>query len=164
MISKKMQTALNKQINAELYSSYLYLSMAAWAHSQNLSGTAAWMEVQAKEENAHGMKLYGQLLERGGAVTLEAIAKPPAAWKSALQLFTVVAEHEAHVTSLINGLMDVAIAEKDYASVEFLNWFVKEQVEEEANAALIVAKLEMVGDSKSGLLMLDGKIGKRGQS
>ena len=75
-----------------------------------------------------------------------------------------MAEHEAHVTSLINGLMDVAIAEKDYASVEFLNWFVKEQVEEEANAALIVAKLEMVGDSKSGLLMLDGKIGKRGQS
>ena len=164
MISKKMQTALNKQINAELYSSYLYLSMAAWAHSQNLSGIGAWMNVQATEENAHAMKFYGQLLERGGAVTLDAIAKPPASWKSALLLFKAVAEHEAHVTSLIHGLMDMAVAEKDYASIEFLSWFVKEQVEEEANAALIVAKLDMVGDSKSGLLMLDGKIGKRGQS
>ena len=163
MISKKMQAALNKQINAELYSSYLYLSMAAWAHSQNLTGIAAWMDVQAKEENSHAMKLYGYILERGGAVTLDAIAKPPAAWNSALALFKAVAEHEAHVTSLVNGLMGQAVAEKDYASVEFLNWFVKEQVEEEANVALIVAKLGMVGDSKSGLLMLDGKIGKRGQ-
>ncbi len=161
MISRKMLAAMNKQVNAELYSSYLYLSMAAWAHSQNLSGIAGWMEVQAKEEHAHGMKFYGHILERGGTVTLEAIAKPPAAWKSALALFRNVAEHEAHVTSLINGLMDTAVAGKDYAAVEFLNWFVKEQVEEEANAALIVAKLEMVGDSKSGLLMLDGKIGKR---
>ena len=164
MISKKMQAALNKQINAELYSSYLYLSMAAWAQGKNLAGIASWMEIQAKEEYGHGMKFYGHIQERGGAVTLEAIAKPTASWKSALELFKAVAVHEAHVTSLIHGLMDLAVAEKDYASAEFLNWFVKEQVEEEANAALIVAKLEMVGDSKSGLLMLDGTIGKRGQS
>lgn len=163
MISKSMQTAMNKQINAELYSSYLYLSMAAWAHGQNLSGIASWMEVQAKEENSHAMKFYGHILERGGTVALDAIAKPPTSWKSALALFKAVAEHEAHVTSLINGLMDQAVAAKDYASVEFLSWFVKEQVEEEANAALAVAKLAMVGDSKSGLLMLDGKLGKRGQ-
>lgn len=162
MISDKMLKAINKQINAELYSSYLYLAMAAWFRAQTLDGFAKWLEVQVKEENSHAMKFYAHVFDRGGAVQLEAIEKPQTKWASPLAVFKAVAEHEAKVTALINGLVAKASEEKDYASLEFLQWFVKEQVEEEANAAQIVARLGMAGESKGALLMLDHQLGKRG--
>ncbi|MFA4943579.1 MAG: ferritin [Lentisphaeria bacterium] len=164
MITPKMAQAINKQINAELASAYLYLAMAAWFKSQNLDGAAKWLEIQAQEEQGHAMKFFHFLGDRGGVVELAALAKPAAKWKSALDAFKVVAAHEAMVTGLINGLMELAVAEKDYAAQEQLQWFVKEQVEEEASAGAIVARLAMVGESKSGLLMMDYKLAKRGQS
>jgi ferritin len=156
-----MEDAINKQINAELYSSYLYLSMAAWFESVNLPGFAKWMEVQAKEEHSHAMKFYKHVNERLGRVKLAAIDAPPTQWNSPLAAFQAVAAHEAKVTSLINALVDRAAKEKDYASNAMLQWFVTEQVEEEANADEIVAKLKMAGDSKGSLLVLDHHLGKR---
>jgi len=162
MISAKMTKAINQQINAELYSSYLYLSMSAWAQSQNLAGFAKWLDLQAKEENSHAMKFLHYLFEQGANVTLEAIAKPTAKWANARVMFKNVLEHERKVTALIHGLAGLAAAEHDFATGNLLQWFVNEQVEEEANAGLIVAKMEMLGDSKTGLLMIDKELGKRG--
>jgi ferritin len=161
-ISKRMEDAINKQINAELYSSYLYLSMAGQFESQNLKGLAHWLQVQSGEENTHAMKFYKYLNERGGTVALSEIAKPKGKWKSALEAFEDTLAHEQKVTDMIYRLVDTATAEKDYATRYFLQWFVDEQVEEEANATEIVQKLKMVGDSKTGLLMLDRHLGKRG--
>lgn len=163
MLSKKMEDALNQQINAELYSSYLYLSMAAHFHSVNLPGIANWMEVQAKEENGHGMKLYGYVHDRLGRVALKAIAAPETEWASPLAAFQAVAEHEQKVTGMINKLVEQARDEKDYATDSMLTWFVSEQVEEEASADAIVQQLKMIKDSGSGLLMLDKALAKRGK-
>jgi len=161
MLSPKIQDAMNKQLNAELYSAYLYLSMAAYFENANLHGMAQWMKVQAQEEAAHAAKFFKQICERGWRVTLTSIAAPPTEWKSPLELFAGVYKHECHVTGLIHGLVDLAAAEKDHASSPFLQWFVSEQVEEEANAAEIVHHLKMIGDSKNGLLMLDHRLGER---
>ncbi|MFA5205560.1 MAG: ferritin [Lentisphaeria bacterium] len=162
MISAKMTKAINQQINAELYSSYLYLAMSAWAQSQNLAGFAKWLDFQAKEENSHAMKFLHYLFDQGANVTLEAIAKPTAKWANARGMFKNVLEHERKVTALIHGLAELAAAEHDFATGNLLQWFVNEQIEEEANAGLIVAKMEMLGDSKTGLLMIDKELGKRG--
>jgi ferritin len=161
MISKKMETALNKQINAEFYSSYLYLSMAADFEAKNLPGFANWMKVQAQEEWGHGMRIYQYINEQQGRVTLEAIEAPQKEWASALEMFEAANKHEQHVTSLIHDLVTVATGEKDYASQIFLQWFVNEQVEEEASASAIVARLKMIGDSPQGLLILDHELGER---
>jgi ferritin len=161
MLSPKIQDAMNKQLNAELYSAYLYLSMAAYFENANLRGMAQWMKVQAQEEAGHAAKFFKQICERGGRVTLTSIAAPPTEWKSPLALFAEVYKHECNVTGLIHGLVDLAAAEKDHASGPFLQWFVSEQVEEEANAAEIVHHLKMIGDSNSGLLMLDHRLGER---
>ncbi len=161
-LSKKIEEAINKQINAELYSAYLYLAMAAYFESLNLSGFATWMKLQAKEEQEHAMKFYHYLVERGGRVLLDTIQKPQSEWKSPLDAFEAVLSHEQHVSSLIYNLVDVAKAEKDYATEVMLQWFVSEQVEEEANAASIVERLKMVKDSTNGLLMVDKTLGKRG--
>jgi ferritin len=161
MLSPKIQDAMNKQLNAELYSAYLYLSMAAYFENANLRGMAQWMKVQAQEEAGHAAKFFKQICERGGRVTLTSITAPPTEWKSPLALFEEVYKHECHVTGLIHGLVDLAAAEKDHASSPFLQWFVSEQVEEEANAAEIVHHLKMIGDSKNGLLMLDHRLGER---
>jgi len=161
MISEKMQDALNGQINAELYSAYLYLSMSAYFESANLPGFAAWMTVQAQEEVAHAMKLYGFVNERSGRVTLAAIDAPPADWPSALSAFQDAYAHEQKVTALIDGLVDLAASEKDTATGVFLQWFVSEQVEEEASALAVVEKLKMVGDAPSPLFMLDKAMGQR---
>jgi ferritin len=161
VIGKKMQDALNEQINAELYSSYLYQSMAAHFAAGNLKGFAHWMDLQAKEEQTHARKMYEFLLDRGGRVTLKAIAAPPAEWKAALQVFEETYAHEQKVSGLIHKLVELARGENDHAAEIFLSWFVSEQVEEEANASEIVEKLKMVKDHSQGLLMMDAHLGQR---
>ncbi|MBN1488951.1 MAG: ferritin [Phycisphaerae bacterium] len=161
MVSKKIEEALNQQLNAELYSSYLYLSMAAQFEADNLSGMAHWMAAQAKEEWEHGMKFYSFLHDRGGRVVLKQIDTPPVEWSRPLAAFEEAYKHEQLVTSKINALMDLAIKESDYATKEFLGWFVSEQVEEEANVSKIVERLKLLGDSKNGLFMMDHELAKR---
>lgn len=161
MISKKMQDALNGQLNAELYSSYLYLSMGAYFESTNLKGFANWMRVQAQEELMHAMKFYDYVNERGGIVTLGKIEGPPAGWKSPLDVFTYTYKHEQKVTKLINDLVSLAISENDYATNSFLQWFIDEQVEEESSASDIVQKLKIIGDDGGSLYMMDQELSKR---
>ena len=161
MLSEKMNNELNKQINAELFSSYLYLSMSGWFESQGLGGFANWMRVQAKEENFHAEKIYDYVYERGGRVILEAIEKPEWQWDSPLHIFEEALKHEEMITGMINDLVDVAIATKDHASNNFLQWFVAEQVEEEANAGSVVDRLKLIQENSSGLFALDMEMGKR---
>jgi len=160
MINKKVQDAINEQINAELYSSYLYLSMSAKFEDMSLGGFANWMTIQAQEELFHGMKLYDYVNERGGRVHLKGIDEPPSEWKTPLAVFKEVYKHEQKVTSLINKLVDLSIKEKDHATTNFLQWFVKEQVEEEASADSILQKLKLVGGG-DGLFMMDKELGQR---
>jgi len=162
MLSKKMQDALNEQINAELYSSYLYEAMAYCFDSIHLPGMAAWMHAQAGEEKSHAAKLAEFVSDRGGRVLLAAIAAPPTDWDSPLAAFKAAYEHEQKVTGMIGKLVEQAAAEKDHAAGVLLSWFVNEQVEEEATAEQIVAQLEMIGESKNGLFMMDYRLGKRG--
>jgi len=160
MLSDKLQDAFNGQLNAEYYSSYLYLSMAAYFESKNLRGLAHWMGVQAKEELGHAMKLYGHIHDRRGRVTLAAIDAPPTDWKSPLAAFEDAFKHEQKVTAMIADLVRKAAADKDDAAGIFLQWFVTEQVEEEKQTDEIVHVLKMVGDSAQ-ILMLDAHLGKR---
>lgn len=161
MIKKKMQETLNKQSNRELYSSYLYLSMSAYFESINLKGFANWMMVQAQEELVHAMKFYDYVVERGGRVILDAIEAPPSEWASPMKVFEYTYKHEQKVTGLINNLVNLAVAEKDHATNSFLQWFVTEQVEEEASADEVVQKLKLAGDEGSGLFMLDRELAQR---
>jgi len=161
MLSTKMQEALNAQINAEYYSSYLYLSMAAHCQAINLEGFAAWLRIQADEEMIHAMKLYDFVLERNGRVTLTAIEAPPTEWATPLAVFEATYAHELEVTRRINKLVDLAIAESDHATNTFLQWFVNEQVEEEASADAVVQKLKLLAGAPGGLFMLDQELGQR---
>ena len=161
MISKKIEQALNDQINSELYSSYLYLAMAAYFDSENWRGFASWMKVQSQEELVHAMKIYGFVNERGGRVTLKAIDVPPAAWKSPMAAFQAAYKHEQLVTSRINNLVELATKEKDNATNVFLNWFVSEQVEEEASVDVVVKNLEMAKDMVCAIAMIDQQLGQR---
>lgn len=161
MIGKKMEKALNDQVNAELYSAYLYLSMEAYFKSLNMNGFANWMRVQTQEEVTHATMMYDFINERGGRVTLKAIDGPPTKWDSPLAVFKNVYEHEQKVTGLINNLVDLAIKEKDHATNAFLQWFVNEQVEEEASADAIVQQLKMMKDAPGGIFMLDKELGQR---
>lgn len=161
MVGDKMHDALNKQVNAELYSAYLYLAMSAYFESINLNGFANWMRVQAQEEQTHAMKIYDYLHDTNGRVTLTTIAAPPSQWSSPLDAFEHVLKHEQKVTGLINGLVDLAIAEKEHATNNFLQWFVAEQVEEESSADAIVQKLKLVGDARGAIFMLDKELGAR---
>lgn len=161
MIGKEMEEALNDQINAELYSAYLYLSMAAYFESQNLSGLASWMRVQTQEETAHAMKIYDFINERGGRVVLKAIDQPPREWKSPLAAFKAAYEHEQLVTGRINDLVDLAIKEKDHATNAFLQWFVNEQVEEETSVDSVVQNLKMAENAPGALFMVDRELGQR---
>ena len=161
MLSKKMEKAINQQINAELYSSYLYLSMATYFESISLSGFSNWMRQQAQEELFHGMKMFDFVCERGGRVTLEAIDKPPAKWASPLDVMKNVLSHEQKVTGLINDLVNLALDERDHATNIFLQWFVSEQVEEEDTAGSLVDKLKLIGKDANGLFMLDTELGQR---
>jgi len=161
MLSEKMQDALNGQLNAELYSAYLYVSMAAYFESINLPGFANWMHVQAQEEVSHAQKFYTYINERGGRVFLRPIDGPPAEWDSPLAVFEAAYAHEQKVTGLIGDLVNLGASECDHATNVFLQWFVTEQVEEEASADEVVKKLELVGDVAGGLYMLDKEMGQR---
>jgi len=161
MISEKIQQALNEQINAELYSAYLYLSMNTYFESENMQGFANWMRIQAQEELTHAMKIYDFLNDRGGKVTLTTIDQPPTQWDSTLAVFNATYEHEQKVTSLINNLVNLANQEKDHATNSFLQWFVTEQVEEEKNAADIVSKLKLIEKSPQAIFMMDKDMAQR---
>ena len=161
MLKKSVEDALNKQVNAEFYSSYLYLAMSAYFESITMKGFAQWLRLQSREEMAHGMKIYDYIIEAGGSPKLTAIEAPKTPWKSPQAVFEQVYAHEQKVTGLINDLMDLAMKEKDHATKNFLGWFVKEQVEEEANASEILAKIKMIGDVPGHLFWLDHELGKR---
>lgn len=161
-IGKVMQDGLNEQINKEFFSSYLYLSMAAYFEDKNLSGFAHWMRLQADEEREHAMKFYDFILDSGGRVQLTAIEAPATEWNSNLEVVEQVAEHEAKVTASIHSLYELALKEKDYPAQIMLQWFISEQVEEEKNAAELVAKLRLIEERGTAVLMLDHRLSKRG--
>ena len=161
MLKEKMLNALNEQINAELYSSYLYLSMESYFQSISLKGFAVWMRAQVQEELFHAMKFYDYVCERGGRVTLGAISKPDSSSKTPIVAFQQIQKHEQHVTALINSLVDLAMEERDHATLNFLQWFVAEQVEEEASVGEIVDKLKLIKQDTSGLFLLDAELGRR---
>ncbi len=161
MLSKQMQAALNGQLNAEIYSSYLYLSMSAYFKSLNLAGFANWMRVQTQEELVHVMKFYDYINERGGRVMLTSVEGPPTEWDSPAAAFEHACQHEQKVSGLINELVNLAIQEADHATNNFLQWFVCEQVEEEASVNEVVQKLKIMGDAPGGLFMIDSELATR---
>ena len=161
MLSEKVQTALSGQLNAELYSSYLYLSMSSYFKTDNLDGFANWMFIQAQEEMMHAMKFYDFINQRGGRVALSAIAAPPKDWDSPQEVFENVLAHEQKVTGLIHELVEVALSEHDHATNIFLQWFVTEQIEEEESANSVVQQLKFVGGANGGLFMLDRELIQR---
>jgi ferritin len=161
MISKKMQAAFNDQIGAEIFSAHLYLSMAAYLESADLPGLASWMRIQYQEEVSHGIKMFEYLIERDGRAVVPAIEAPQSEWSGVLNVFEAVWDHEQKVTGLINNMVEVALTERDHAANIFLQWFVNEQVEEEATARGIVQQLKMLGDSKAGLFQIDRELGAR---
>ena len=161
MLSKKMVKSINRQINREMYSAYLYLGMASYASSEGLNGVVNWFNVQVQEELSHAQKMYNYLNQQSERVMLEAIEEPPQDFKSITDLFKKTLEHEKIVTGLINNLVDIARVQKDHASEIFLQWFVTEQVEEESNATDILQKLKLMGSDGNGLFMLDSELGKR---
>ena len=161
MFSKAVQKAMNKQINHELYSSYLYLSMAAHFEKEGLPGFAVWMKAQSAEEREHAMKFYEHIYNRGGSVVLEAIEKPPTEFKKPLDVMKQVLEHERKVTALITSVYEVALKENDYPAQVMLQWFISEQVEEEKNVTDIIDRLSKVGDAPAMLFMMDAQLGAR---
>jgi ferritin len=161
MLDAKIQDALNKHLNEELFSAYVYMSMGAYFESLNLSGMAQWMNTQVQEELVHASKFVGFIHDRGGRVILAEIAAPKTDWDSPLNAFEEAYAHERHISSCIGKLLDLAIAENDHPLNTFLQWFVNEQVEEEATVEAIVQKLKLVGDNGVALFMLDGELGKR---
>ncbi|MHC4743445.1 MAG: ferritin [Planctomycetota bacterium] len=161
MISKSIEKALNEQINAELYSSYLYLSMMSYFESVNLAGFATWMRAQTQEEIMHAMKMYDFVNDRGGRVILQAIDAPPSEWNSPLAAFEAAYAHEQLVTGRINDLVNLAVEEKDHATNAFLQWFVNEQVEEEASADNVVQNLKVAQNAPGALFIIDRELGQR---
>lgn len=160
MLKKKIQDELNKQMVREIYSAYLYLSMAGYFDFLNLKGFSNWMKVQAQEEMVHAMKFYDYIAQKG-RVTLGAIDAPPDEWKSPVDVFDNVLKHERKVTAFINKLVDIAIAEKDHATNNFLQWYVNEQVEEEASAEEVLQKVRLAGKENSTLFMMDADLARR---
>ena len=161
MLNEKMEKEFNEQINKELFSAYLYLDMKSRFAEMNLQGFVNWMDVQVQEEKAHAMGMYDYVLERGGRVELLAIDKPEVEGKTPLEIFEQVLKHEEFVTSRINHLMDVADEVRDRAALSFLDWYLKEQVEEESNVGGVLATLRLIGEDKKALLMLDKDLAAR---
>ncbi len=161
MINEKLQNAFNDQINKELYSAYLYLAMKVYFQEQNLQGFVNWFDVQVQEENAHAMGMFNYLNERGGKIELSAIDKPVFNGKSPIEIFEEVLKHEEYVTSRINALYDVAEEVKDRAAMKFLDWYIDEQVEEEASVDGVLSTLRLIGDDKNALLLLDKDLATR---
>jgi ferritin len=164
MISETIQNAINQQIKHEFFSSYLYLSMSAYFETLSLPGFARWMRVQSQEEQAHAMKFFDFVNDRGGSVELQALDQPPSEFQSALDVFEQALQHERKVTALINQLYQLALKENDYATQALLQWFITEQVEEEKNAGQIVEQLKMTGGNPSALLLLDRELAGRGSA
>jgi ferritin len=160
MLSKKLQDALNAQINLELASSYVYLSMSAWFEAQNLPGSAAWMRKQSAEENAHAMKIFEFVNDRDGTVTLAALAAPPAAYKSIQDVWARALAHEQKVTASVNKLYELAVREKDYAAQALMQWFATEQVEEEKTARQILEEVKKIGEHSTAVFFQDRHLGK----
>ncbi len=161
MLNKKIEEALNSQINAEMWSAYLYLSMASYCHANGRPGMGKWFEVQFKEEQDHAMILFKYVISRGGNVKLDAIKAVPTEWDSVLKVYEGALAHEQKVTNMINGLCALASQENDYATSSMLKWFIDEQVEEEETAQNIIDNLKMIGDNGYGLYMLDKELGAR---
>jgi len=161
MITAKVQDALNRQLNRELYSAYLYMSMSAYFESLNLKGFGSWMRVQVQEEIVHVMKFFRYLIDRGGRVILSSVEAPPSEWSSPLNAFEAAYAHEQKVTGLINDLVSLAGREQDNATYNFLQWFVSEQVEEEASVDDVVKKLKLMADAPGGLFILDRELSQR---
>ncbi len=160
-MDKKIEKAFNDHLNAEFFSSYLYLSMSNYFVASNLEGMSAWMRIQTDEERMHAMKFIDFINDRGGRVVLDQIEKPKTEWVSPLEAFQEAYAHEQLISKKINALVDLAIKESDHATNTFLQWFVSEQVEEEATAQAIVGKLELIRDNPMGLLMIDQQLGQR---
>ncbi len=160
-MNKTIETAFNDHLNAELFSSYLYLSMANYFAAENLEGMAQWMRIQVEEERIHALKFLDFINERGGRVTLGQIDQPKLKWQNALNVFEEAYAHECMISGKINDLLDVAREQSDHAAAAFLQWFISEQVEEEATALAIVGKLKLVGDHSMGLLMMDQQLAQR---
>ncbi len=161
MLSETMTERLNEQINNEIYSAYLYMSMSAYSTYTGLKGFANWFMIQYHEEMSHAMKLYDYINDQGGRVKLSAIKEPQAEFESPLDMFEKTLTHERFITGCINDLVDLAIAEKDHATNIFLQWFITEQIEEEGNDNDIIARLKIVGEDGNGLLMLDRELSAR---
>ena len=161
MLNKRIEEELNKQINAEIWSAYLYLSMSAYFEDKNLPGFANWMRVQYQEELTHALKIFDYVNERGGRVILQPIEKVKTEWRDTVEVFEETLKHEQHVTGLINNLVNVAIEEKDHATNNTLQWFVSEQVEEEAAADEILQQLKMLQGKKEGIIMIDRELKQR---
>ncbi len=161
MFVKKLDTAMSKQFNMELYSSYLYLSAAAYLHTKNLEGFAHWMRLQAQEELTHAAKIFDYIIERDGNLVLTDVKAPTATFKSPLAACEAALAHEKKNSKQLNDLMDIAIAAKDHAAAAFLQWFVDEQVEEESQTTQLVENVKMVKDSGGALFMLDRELAKR---
>lgn len=161
MINRKMETAINEQMNWEIYSSYMYFAMASYFESVNLKGCSGWMRLQAMEELTHFKRFYDFLTARGGRAIMSAIKAPPSKWKNALAVFEDTLEHEQHVTKRINDLVDLSISLKDHATNSFLKWFVDEQVEEEESVDEVIQSLKLNKDNPGGLFMIDKELGAR---
>lgn len=161
MIKERVREAINNQINAEFYSAYLYLSMTAYFESKNLKGFANWTRVQYQEESFHALRFYDYLNVRAGNVRLQTIEAPKTHWNSYQEVFEEIYDHEQKVTAMINNIAAIAVEEKDFAAQQFLQWFVNEQVEEEANAVGILEQLKLIGDNTSGIFMLDKDLATR---
>ena len=161
MLNQKIEEALNAQIHAEMWSAYLYLSMAAYCHSQGNPGMGKWFEVQFQEEQDHAKIFFNYVISRGGNVVLKPIEAVPTTWNSVLEVFESTLEHEQKVTALINNLFAITAAENDYATQSMLKWFIDEQVEEEETAQNIIDNLKMIKDNGYGLYMLDKELGAR---
>ncbi|HAH25673.1 MAG TPA: ferritin [Prolixibacteraceae bacterium] len=161
MIKKEVLAAINEQINAESYSAYMYLSMAAYFEEMGLSGFGHWMKIQYQEESAHALKFFNYLTERNGKVALKAIAQVPVDFNGIVDVFEKTLAHENHVTQLIDHLMDVAVAANDHATQSFMKWFVDEQVEEEANVEKILATLKLINGQGNGIFMMDREMSMR---
>ena len=161
MINQTIVDAVNSQIAKEMYSSNLYLSMAAYFYSINLNGFANWMKVQAQEETFHAMKFFDYVVSRGGEVKIAQIAEPQAKWSSVIDVFKATLEHEKAVTASINNLADLSLKENDHATSIMLQWFITEQIEEEASVEDTLRRLEMMGDFKGGLIMIDNELKSR---
>jgi ferritin len=161
MLNKEIEQALGKHLNMEIYSSHLYYSMSAYFEALSLKGFAHWLRIQALEELSHVQKFFDYVHERGGRLIMQTVEAPPYEWESPLRAFEGVYEHEAKVTTLINALMDLAISQSDHATVNFLQWFIAEQVEEEATADEAVQQLRLVEKTPGGLFLLDQQMNKR---